>query len=87
MKQEADEDQKHCAYGDVQGCSRGKLERRLGTPITDGKQQLFRNFEVIVVDPTCPWKETNSLAFRMEDFFVQLFPRQKPSKDSEAIRS
>jgi hypothetical protein len=40
-----------------------------------------------VVNPACPWKEINSLAFRMEDFFVQLFPRKNSSKESEGVRS
>jgi hypothetical protein len=40
----------------------------------------------VVVDPACPCKEINSLAFRIE-FFVQLFPRQKATKDADEVRS
>lgn len=42
--------------------------------------ELFRRFDIQVVNSTKPWEEVNRLAMMSWDFFVRMTPREKPAK-------
>jgi hypothetical protein len=45
--------------------------------VTSDQQQLFRNFEVTIANPSRPWISINAMGFIHKDFLVRLVPREK----------
>jgi cytochrome P450 len=40
-------------------------------------KQLFRNFDIVVSNPSDPWNQFNALAFACKDFDCQIYTREK----------
>lgn len=46
--------------------------------------QLFRQFDIEIVDPMCPWREKDSLAMILWDFWVKMTPRERTKSSTES---